>query len=82
MKDVNEGSDVSLYGRAVIDHNTFHGVGGRNKTCLDLKFLNSTSTITNTTISDVSGKAINVLNSDSVLVDYSNWYNVGDGPSN
>tara|TARA_B100000959_G_scaffold278125_1_gene335892 strand:+ start:82 stop:1077 length:996 start_codon:yes stop_codon:yes gene_type:complete len=82
MKDVNEGSDVSLYGRAVIDHNTFHGVGGSNKTCLDLKFLNSTSTITNTTISDVSGKAINVLNSDSVLVDYSNWYNVGDGPSN
>ncbi len=82
MKDVDGGSDYSLYGTAVFDHNTIHGVGGSNRTGIFFKWVNPASYITNTTISDVSGKAINILNTgNDILVDYSNWYNAGTGPS-
>ena len=80
MRDVDEGSDNSLYGTAVIDHNTIHGIAGGSKNAIQLKYVNSASTIMNTTITDVGNQAINVQNSDSVLVDYSNWYSVGSGP--
>lgn len=78
MRDVNEGTDETLYGVAEIDHNTFHGV---TKDGIMLKWVNPNSYITNTTISDVGGKAINVLVV-NVPVDYSNWFNVTTGPSN
>jgi hypothetical protein len=82
MRDVNEGSDNSLYGTAVIDHNTIHGVAptSSNRNAIMLKYMNSASTIMNTTISDVGNQVINVQASDSVLVDYCNWYNSGSGP--
>ena len=80
MRDVDEGSDNSLYGTAVIDHNTIHGIAGGSKNAIQLKYVNSASTIMNTTISDVSNQVINIQESDSVLVDYCNWYNSGSGP--
>ncbi len=80
MRDVDEGSDNSLYGTAVIDHNTIHGIAGGSKNAIHLKYVNSASTIMNTTISDVSNQVINIQESDSVKVDYCNWYNSGSGP--
>jgi len=80
MKDVDEGSDNSLYGTAVIDHNTIHGIAGGNRNAIMLKFVNSASTIMNTTITDVGNQVINIQESDAVLVDYCNWYNSGSGP--
>jgi len=80
MRDVDEGSDNSLYGTAVIDHNTIHGIAGGSKNAIQLKYVNSASTIMNTTISDVSNQVINIQESDSVKVDYCNWYNSGSGP--
>ena len=80
MKDVDEGSDNSLYGTAVIDHNTIHGVAGGNRNAIMLKYMNSASTIMNTTITDVGNQVINIQESDAVLVDYCNWYNSGSGP--
>ena len=80
MRDVDEGSDNSLYGTAVIDHNTIHGIAGGSKNAIQLKYVNSASTIMNTTISDVSNQVINIQESDSVLVDYCNWYNSGSEP--
>ena len=80
MRDVNEGSVNSLYGTAVINHNTINGIAGNNRNAIMLNYVNSASTIMNTTITDVGNQAINVQNSDSVLVDYSNWYSVGSGP--
>tara|TARA_B110000014_G_scaffold236250_1_gene201402 strand:+ start:105 stop:800 length:696 start_codon:yes stop_codon:yes gene_type:complete len=80
MRDVNEGSVNSLYGTAVLDHNTIHGIAGGSKNAIQLKYVNSASTIMNTTISDVSNQVINIQESDSVLVDYCNWYNSGSGP--
>ena len=80
MRDVDEGSDNSLYGTAVIDHNTIHGIAGGNRNAIMLKFVNSASTIMNTTITDVGNQVINIQESDAVLVDYCNWYNSGSGP--
>ena len=80
MRDVDEGSDNSLYGTAVIDHNTIHGVAGSNRNGIILKYVNSASTIMNTTLTDVGNQVINIQESDSVLVDYCNWYNSGSGP--
>jgi hypothetical protein len=80
MRDVNEGNDDSLYGTAVFDHNTIHGVGGNNRKGIFFKFVNPASYIKNTTISDVSGNAINCLS--TTAVDYCNWYNVGTAPVN
>jgi len=80
MRDVDEGSDNSLYGTAVIDHNTIHGIAGGNRNAIMLKYVNSASTIMNTTLTDVGNQVINVQASDSVLVDYCNWYNSGSGP--
>ena len=80
MRDVDEGSDNSLYGTAVIDHNTIHGVAGGNRNGIFLKYVNSASTIMNTTLTDVGNQVINIQASDSVLVDYCNWYNSGSGP--
>ena len=78
MRDVNGGGDVSLYGTAIFDHNTIQGVGGSNKKAIFFKFVGPGSSIMNTTLSDVSGQVINVLNSSPVLVDHSNWYNTGN----
>jgi hypothetical protein len=80
MRDVDEGSDNSLYGTAVIDHNTIHGIAGGSKNGIQLKYVNSASTIMNTTLTDVSNQVINIQESDSVLVDYCNWYNSGSEP--
>ena len=80
MRDVDEGSDNSLYGTAVIDHNTIHGIAGGSKNAIQLKYVNSASTIMNTTLTDVSNQVINIQESDSVKVDYCNWYNSGSGP--
>jgi len=82
MRDVDEGSDNSLYGTAVIDHNTIHGVAptSTNRNAIMLKYVNSASTIMNTTLTDVGNQVINVQASDSVQVDYCNWYNSGSGP--
>ena len=80
MRDVGEGSDNSLYGTAVIDHNTIHGVAGGNRNGIFLKYVNSASTIMNTTLTDVGNQVINIQASESVLVDYCNWYNSGSGP--
>jgi hypothetical protein len=80
MRDVDEGSDNSLYGTAVIDHNTIHGIAGDNRNAIMLKYVNSASTIMNTTITDVGNQVINIQESDAVLVDYCNWYNSGSGP--
>jgi len=80
MRDVDEGSDNSLYGTAVIDHNTIHGIAGGSKNAIQLKYVNSASTIMNTTLTDVSNQVINIQESDSVQVDYCNWYNSGSEP--
>ena len=82
MRDVDQGSDNSLYGTAVIDHNTIHGVAptSSNRNAIMLKYMNSASTIMNTTLTDVGNQVINVQESESVLVDYCNWYNSGSGP--
>ena len=80
MRDVDEGSDNSLYGTAVIDHNTIHGIAGGNRNAIMLKYVNSASTIMNTTLTDVGNQVINIQESESVLVDYCNWYNSGSGP--
>jgi hypothetical protein len=80
MRDVDEGSDNSLYGTAVIDHNTIHGIAGGSKNAIMLKYVNSASTIMNTTLTDISNQVINIQESDSVLVDYCNWYNSGSEP--
>ena len=80
MRDVDEGSDNSLYGTAVIDHNTIHGIAGDNRNAIMLKYVNSASTIMNTTITDVGNQVINIQESDAVLVEYCNWYNSGSGP--
>lgn len=80
MRDVAEGDDLSLYGQAVIDHNTFHIVGGADRNAVFLKFVHTTSYITNTTMSETSGKPFNVLNAEAVLIDYSNWFNYGANP--
>ena len=80
MRDVDQGSDNSLYGTAVIDHNTIHGIAGGNRNAIMLKYVNSASTIMNTTLTDVGNQVINIQASDSVLVDYCNWYNSGSGP--
>ena len=80
MRDVNEGSVNSLYGTAVINHNTIHGIAGGSKNAIQLKYVNSASTIMNTTLTDVSNQVINIQESDSVLVDYCYWYNSGSEP--
>jgi hypothetical protein len=80
MRDVDQGSDNSLYGTAVIDHNTIHGIAGGNRNAIMLKYVNSASTIMNTTLTDVGNQVINIQASDSVQVDYCNWYNSGSGP--
>ena len=82
MRDVDQGSDNSLYGTAVIDHNTIHGVAptSSNRNGIFLKYVNSASTIMNTTLTDVGNQVINIQESESVLVDYCNWYNSGSGP--
>lgn len=80
MRDVDEGSDLSLYGQAAIDHNTFHMIGGSNRNAVFLKFVHTTSYLTNTTMSETSGKPFNVLNAEAVLIDYSNWFNYGQNP--
>lgn len=80
MRDVDEGNDLSLYGQAVIDHNTFHIVGGSGRNAVFLKYVHTTSYITNTTMSETSGKPFNVLNAEAVLIDYSNWFGYGQNP--